>query len=149
MFKYSAAAIAIALAGGLTASTMFTPQAGAHPTARIKIDITQGGFVFGGTNGQGYVRYHRRNYPVTISGLRFGAIVGFSSGTLTGKVTNLSRLSDIEGTYTSTGATGTLAQGGNWQKLRNEKGVYLNLYGRQTGAEMSLDFGGMTIRIGR
>jgi hypothetical protein len=143
--KYLTAIAGVFAGITMTAVTVVPTQA--HPTARIEIDITQGGFVIGGTSGHGYVRYHRRNYPVTISGLRFGAIIGATNATLSGRVTNLTGLSDVEGTYTSIGASASMGNGKNYQKFRNEHGVQLELYGYQDGLEMSLDVGGMTIRL--
>ncbi len=121
--------------------------ADAHPTAKMKVNLVQGGLVIGGTSGEGYVRYHRRNYPITISGLRFGAIVGVTRAEMTGRITNLSSLSDVEGTYTSIGASASIGAGKNYQQFRNDRGVHLVLYGLQDGLELSLDVGGMTIRL--
>ncbi|NNF79802.1 MAG: hypothetical protein HKN05_17400 [Rhizobiales bacterium] len=147
MFKYAnffgAAVITAGL--GITAAS-FTPTH-AHPTAKIKIGITQGGFIIGGTSGEGYIRYHRRNYPVTISGLRFGAIIGATRARMSGRISNLSRLSDVEGTYTSIGASASAGTGKNYQQFKNDRGVHLMLYGIQDGLEMSLDVGGMTLRL--
>lgn len=131
----------LAIAGANVAPTH------AHPTARIAIDITQGGFIIGGTSGEGLVRYHRRDYGVTVSGLRFGAIIGATNATVSGRITNLSSLGDVEGTYTSIGASGSIGSGKNYQQYRNERGVHLELYGVQDGFEMSLDVGGMTLRL--
>ena len=138
-------------AAGLTAALITTAAVSsptqAHPTAKIKIEITQGGLIIGGTKGEGYVRYHRRNYPVTISGLRFGAVIGVTNATLRGRISNLERLSDVEGTYSSIGASASIGAGQNYQQFRNDRGVHLELFGAQDGLELSLDVGGMTIRL--
>jgi hypothetical protein len=139
-------AIAGVVAGITTTAVTIVPTQ-AHPTARIEINVTQGGFVIGGTSGHGIVRYHRRSYPVTISGVRFGAIIGATNATLSGRVTNLTSLGDVEGTYTSVGASASMGNGKNYQQFRNEHGVHLELYGFQDGLEMSLDVGGMTLRL--
>ncbi|MEE4235266.1 MAG: hypothetical protein V2I51_00955 [Anderseniella sp.] len=147
MHKTKAIRSVAALVLGLTIAGMATMPGQAHPTAKIEIDITQGGFVIGGTSGHGYVRYHRRNYPITISGMRFGAIIGATNAQLAGRITNLSSLDDVEGTYVSIGASASLGSGKNYQQFKNERGVHLELYGFQDGVEMSLDLGGMTIRL--
>jgi hypothetical protein len=147
MFKIQHLMAITGVIAGLTMTAAIVVPSQAHPTARIEIDITQGGFVFGGTSGQGHVRYHRRNYPITISGVRFGAIIGATNAALSGRVTNLTSLSDVEGTYTSSGASASMGNGKNYQKFRNEHGVILELYGFQDGLEMSLDVGAMTIRL--
>ncbi len=137
----AAIVIGLAIAGANVAPTH------AHPTARIAIEITQGGFIIGGTSGGGLVRYHGRDYDVTVSGLRFGAIIGTTNAVVSGRITNLSSLGDLEGTYTSIGASGSFGSGKNYQQFKNERGVHLELYGVQDGYEMSLDIGGMTLRL--
>lgn len=147
MFKLANLFATVGITVGLAITAASISPTHAHPTAKIKINITQGGFIIGGTSGDGYVRYHRRNYPVTVSGLRFGAIIGASNATLSGLITNLSSLGDVEGTYTSIGASSSIGSGKNYQQFKNEHGVHLDLYGIQDGVEMSLDVGGMMLRL--
>jgi hypothetical protein len=147
MFKFANVAAGAAIVTGLTIAGASVAPTHAHPTARIAIEITQGGFIIGGTSGGGYVRYHRRDYPVTVSGLRFGAIIGATNAIISGRITNLSSLDDVEGTYTSIGASASVGNGKNYQQFKNERGVHLELYGVQDGFEMSLDIGGMTLRL--
>ncbi len=149
MFNFRKLFVGIGVATSLALTAASFAPAQAHPTAKIKIGIKQGGFIIGGTSGEGYVRYHRRNYPVTISGLRIGAIIGGTRATMTGRVSNLTSLSDLEGTYTSIGASASLGSGKNYQQFKNDRGVHLELYGQQDGAELSLDIGGMTISLSR
>lgn len=148
MHTYLKLFAAVGIAAGLVVSVSAMSPAPAHPTAKIKVEIAQGGLIIGGTTGEGYVRYHRRNYPVTISGLRFGAIIGGTNATLTGRVSNLNSLRDVEGTYTSIGASASIGTGKNYQQFKNDRGVHLELYGEQDGLELSLDVGGMTVRLG-
>ena len=149
MSRFAKYFTAIAVAAGLATAAAGVTTSVAHPTAKIQIDVTQGGFIFGGTDGTGYVRYHRRNYPVRVSGLRFGAIIGATRAQLSGRISNLTSLRDIEGTYTSLGASASIGQGRNRQQFRNDRGVHLELYGYQDGLELSLDVGGMTIELAR
>lgn len=147
MFKLANVLTTAAFVAGLAITTASVAPIHAHPNARIAIDITQGGFIIGGTSGEGLIRYHRRDYPVTVSGLRFGAIIGATSGTISGRITNLTSLRDVEGTYTSIGASGSIGSGKNYQQFKNDRGVHLELHGIQDGFEMSLDVGGMTIEL--
>lgn len=147
MFKFAKFFGAAAIAAGLVLTAAHVTPGQAHPTASIKIGLTQGGFIIGGTSGEGYVRYHRRNYPITITGVRFGAIIGATRARMTGRISNLTSLSDIEGTYTSIGASASAGEGKNYQQFKNDRGVHLALYGLQDGLELSLDVGGMTIRF--
>jgi len=147
MFKLANVLTTAAFVAGLAITTASVAPTHAHPNAKIAIDITQGGFIIGGTSGEGLVRYHRRDYPVTVSGLRFGAIIGLTNATISGRITNLTSLRDLEGTYTSIGASASIGSGKNRQQFKNDRGVHLELYGVQDGLEMSLDIGGMTIRL--
>lgn len=149
MFKFAKFFGTAAIATGLVLTAAHVTPGHAHPTAKIKIGITQGGFIIGGTSGEGYVRYHRRNYPVTIRGVRFGAIIGATKARMTGRISNLTSLRDVEGTYTSIGASASAGAGKNYLQFKNDRGVHLELYGPQDGLELSLDVGGMTIELAR
>ena len=56
--------------------------------------------------GKGTLTYKGRNYPVKVSGVSAGQ-VGVSKVEATGKVFNLAKLEDFNGTYAAAGAEGT------------------------------------------
>jgi hypothetical protein len=66
---------------------------------------------------------------------------------LVGRAYNMRRASDIEGSYGQAGAGAAVLVGGRTVRLRNEKGVILELRGHQVGLEFSLDLSGMGIRL--
>ncbi len=132
----------------LAAFTMPASEASAQG-ARIQLTITKAGFVVGVSSGSGTLFFNNRAYPVTVAGLRIGLTIGASNATLSGPVQNLRKVSDIEGTYGTVGASAAAVAGGDNLVVQNNKGVKLVLRGTQRGLEASLDAGGLTIRLQR
>jgi len=62
-------------------------------------------------------------------------------------ITCKSRPADIEGTYTAIGSGAAVAVGGGGVRLRNAKGVVLELAGARVGIELSIAFSGVTVRL--
>ena len=114
---------------------------------RIRITITKASFVIGVGAGSGTLRYRGRSYPLSIGGVKVGLTIGVASADLTGRVYNMRRLRDIEGTYTVANGSAAFGIGAASVTLRNSWGVEIVLHGDQVGLEASLDFGGMTIRL--
>jgi hypothetical protein len=137
-------ALAGAAVFGVAQGVSREAQAG---TAKVRMTVGKAGFIIGGTSGNGTVTWNGRNYPITIGGMRLGLTVGVSEARMSGTASNMSRLSDIEGTYTAVQASAAAVAGGQNWVLRNGRGVELRLRGVQTGLEASLDLGGMTIRL--
>jgi hypothetical protein len=129
-----------------TALLMFASTAQAM-TCRISMNITKGGFVVGAAGGSGTLNCNGERYPIRVSGINAGLVIGMSKMSLHGTARHLRRISDIEGTYASTGASAAAGAGGTNILATNEKGVELAVRGRQIGFEASLDLGGMKIRL--
>ncbi len=123
-----------------------TTNAVAH-SARISMSIGKAGFVVGVSSGTGTLRYRGRRYPLSVGGVRLGLTVGASSARMHGRVYNLRRVRDIEGTYGAIEASAAAGVGPQNWILENEHGVRLVLRGRQRGLEASLDGGGISIRL--
>jgi hypothetical protein len=115
------------------------------PAGTVQIEIVSGGFIIGVAGGNGMLSYQGREYPLGIGGLSLGATIGAAKTELVGGVYNLSRPSDIAGTYTAIGAGYAAAGGKKIVRLRNSKGVVLRLRGRQIGLEITVDLSGMEI----
>jgi hypothetical protein len=107
----------------------------------------KGGFIVGGSGGNGVLRYHGRSYPISIGGLSYGFTVGLSSTEFRGRVTNIRRPSDIAGVYAAAGAGAAVGVGGQAIVLTNPNGAVLTLSGRQVGAIVSADLNGMAISM--
>lgn len=121
------------------------PVAAADGT--IQLEIYKAGFIVGGAGGSGKLKYKGKQYPLSIGGISLGATIGVSKAELLGEVSNLKKLSDIEGTYTAAEAGLALAGGAKTAELTNSKGVVLKVKGKQIGIELSLDLSGMQIAL--
>ncbi len=118
-----------------------------EPDAQIEIKQWKVGFILGGGGGEGTLIYQGKSYPLKIDGLRVGALAGIAKTDLTGSVFNLTKLEDIEGTYTAGEAAIAIAGGGKAWALKNSKGVVLKLSGKQLGIEVALDVAGMSVKL--
>ena len=127
-------------------------MAGSLPPARadtriVRAVVTKGGFIVGVGGGTGTLLFHGRRYPLSISGMSFGATIGASTNDLRGHAYNMRTASDIEGTYSAIGAGGALAAGAAGVRLQNAKGVVLELTGVKVGAELSAAVSGVEVKL--
>lgn len=135
----------IALVSLVSPSYSQAPSGPRTPSATIRIDIVSGGFIIGASGGSGTLTYQGKQYPLGIGGLSLGLTIGAAKTELVGRVYNLANVSDITGTYTAGEAGLAIAGGRKVARLRNSKGVLLQLRGRQIGLEATLDLSGMEI----
>ena len=105
-----------------------------------------GGFILGASGGSGTLVYGGKRYRLAIGGVSLGATIGLAKARLSGRAYNLRRVSDIEGTYTAGDMGYAVVGGRKTARLRNGRGVVLELSGRQVGLEATVDVSG--IRIG-
>jgi lipid-binding SYLF domain-containing protein len=143
-FLHAAAAL-LALAAIATATP--SQARGRGTTGTVQIDVGKAGFIVGVQGGTGVLRFRGRSYPLSIGGIGIGATIGASRALLAGTAQNLRSPGDIVGTYSQVGAGLAVIAGGKTAQLRNERGVVLNLRGRQVGVEFSLDLSGMVISM--
>jgi hypothetical protein len=116
-------------------------------SAEIRIEFVSGGFIVGATAGSGTLIYEGKRYPLSVGGVKAGALIGLSKAELAGRVYNLNNVADIAGTYGAAEAGYAVVGGRRVAKLKNNKGVLLELRGRQVGLEFSLDLSGMVIAL--
>ena len=116
----------------------------------VNMTVAKGGVIIGGSSGSGTLRFMRRTYPLVIGGVSGGFTFGGSEARLAGRIANIRRPADIEGSYTTTTGGATIGnQGEQSITLSNEKGVVLQLKGTLPGVMVNADVGGMTIRLGK
>jgi hypothetical protein len=132
-------AAAAILLGATTAST-------AQTTGSVRLHIVKAGFIIGVGGGSGVLVYHRKSYPLSVSGIGIGSL-GIAAVDLVGTASNLRSPAAIAGTYGGAGAGGTFIGGGQVATLQNGNGVVLQLRGVQAGFQISLGLGGMTIAM--
>ncbi len=139
--KYAVAAVAM---------TMLTAATGQPdlrlPSATITIDERQFGFLVGGSVGGGSLQFGDTLYPFKIGGVSFGDI-GASHVRGFGRVFNLTRVDDFAGTYTRVAASATIVNGSGLLRLRNKRGVVIELDTTSKGLQLSAGAGGVKITM--
>jgi hypothetical protein len=141
------ALVTATLAPAAAAGLMTGPAAAA--SGRVEIRVVRGGFILGFGSGSGSLFFKGNRYSLKIGGVSVGATVGLASADFVGRARNLRNARDIEGSYRSVGAGLAAAGGGAVARLRNSRGVELELSGKQIGFKASVDLSGLRIRIAR
>ena len=131
------------------AAGMAEASAAAGSSGRISFRLTRAGFIFGVGGGNGTLTFNGKRYPLTIGGISLGATIGVASADFVGRVRHLRRPGDIEGPYSAVGAGLAAAGGSSVARLRNSRGVELEVSGKQVGFMASVDLSGLRIRLER
>ena len=134
------AALVLLLACGVVSSSRAA-------TGEVSLVFTKGGFVVGVGSGHGVLEFRGQRYPFEVSGLSVGFTMGASTTRLVGRAINLRTPDDFAGHYGLIGAGGALAGGIGGVRLRNHRGVILELAGGKVGAELSVAVGGVTVAL--
>jgi hypothetical protein len=113
----------------------------------ISIRIFKAGFVIGGSAGSGVLHFHGRSYPLSIGGLSYGFTFGASETRFHGRVSNISRPSDVAGVYGQAGAGAAVVRGAQAVVLTNQRGAVLTLSGEQAGLIVSADLSGLALSL--
>ena len=113
----------------------------------IRLTIFKGGWIIGGSGGNGTLSFNGKRYRLGVGGISVGFTFGGAKATLSGRVTHIRRASDVEGVYGAASAGGAIVRGAGTIVLRNEKGAVLELSGRQTGLMVNADFSGLAITL--
>ena len=141
------AVAAAALVGALSSPAMAkTHRPAPPPVTTIHFHGGSVGFIVGVGGASGVVRYRGVNYPIEVGGLKIGTI-GVNSYDVAGRVYNLRRLSDIEGSYAAAEASATAGAGAGGLDLTNGKGVEIRASSTSSGLQLTLGAGGMTITL--
>lgn len=134
----------VALAASLGVSSAAQAASGA-----IAFRVVKAGFIFGGSGGEGVLRFQGRNYPLTIGGLSYGFTFGASETRFRGRVSNIRRATDVEGVYGQASAGAAIVRGAQAAVLTNQNGAVLRLAGEQAGLIVSADLSGLALQIDR
>ncbi|MFL9828041.1 hypothetical protein [Rhodoplanes sp. SY1] len=140
--RAASVAAAVVAAGVLAAGSAAQADSGS-----VSLTIYKGGWVIGGSGGSGTLTFQGKRYRLSIGGLSAGLVFGASKANLYGRVSNISRPSDVAGVYGAAGAGGALGPGAQAIVLRNQKGAVLELQGRQVGLIANLDLSGMALSL--
>ena len=113
----------------------------------IRIEVFKGGWFVGASGGAGILVFHGHMYPISIGGLSAGLVFGASQTSLSGRVSNIIKPSDVAGVYGAGGAGVAFGGGVGGIVLTNEKGAVLQLSGKQIGLMLNADLSGLAISM--
>src|SRR5476649_2576023 len=92
-----AALLSLAFAGASLSS--------AHAdSGTVSLTIYKAGWIIGGSGGGGTLNFRGRSYGLSAGGIDYGLVFGGSKTVLRGRVSNISRPSDVAGVYGAAGA---------------------------------------------
>ena len=121
-----------ALAGlALAAETEKTPD------STLTLSEGQVAVGIGWSWGKGVLTLKGKNYPFKVGGLSV-LDVGITKAEAEGKVYNLKKLEDFNGTYVSAAAAATLGVGAGATTMKNDKGVVIHLFPKTKGVNLKL-----------
>jgi hypothetical protein len=140
-------AIRAALAG-LTAfaGVALSPVASAEE-GTVSLVIYKAGWIIGGSGGNGVLNFQGRRYALSTGGVDYGLVFGGSKTILRGRVSHITRPSDVAGVYGAAGAGIAVGSGARAIVLTNQKGAVLQLSGQQTGLMANADLSGLAITL--
>ena len=121
--------------------TLFLWSATATPsqadTGTLRVVFGKAGLVAAVGSGEGILTFHGKHYAFLVVGGSIGATLAASTSVLRGTALNINTPNDLAGTYTGAGGGAAAAVGVSGVRLRNEKGVVLELRGAKLGVEIS------------
>ena len=114
---------------------------------QVHIRFLKGGWVIGGTIGEGTLTFRGRRYPLSIGGLSYGLTFGGAAINLRGRVHNINSPGDVAGVYGAGAAGAAIIRGPQAVVLTNQRGAVMELAGTQTGLMVNLDLNGMAVAL--
>ena len=131
----------------LTVLIGFSVNQAQADSGRIVLTVYKAGWIIGGSGGYGTLTFRGRSYPLSVGGIDYGLVFGGSKTVLRGRVSNISRASDVAGVYGAAGAGLAVGRGARAIVLANPKGAVLELEGRQVGLMANADLSGLAITL--
>ena len=113
----------------------------------VSLVIYKGGWIIGGSGGNGVLYFRGRNYGLATGGIDYGLVFGGSKTVLRGRVSNINSPSDVAGVYGAAGAGLAIVHGARAIVLTNQKGAVLELSGQQFGLMANADLSGLAISL--
>ena len=113
----------------------------------VTLTIYKAGWIIGGSGGSGTLYFNGRQYRLSTGGLDYGLVFGGSKTVLHGRVSNITRPSDVAGVYGAAGAGLAVGAGARAIVLTNQKGAVLQLSGTQVGLMANVDLSGLAITL--
>ena len=118
----------------------------AQPVGRIAMEGTSVAAGVGVNWGDGTLRFQGQNYKFSVSGLSL-VDVGIAKLNAVGEVYNLTKATDLAGTYVAGEAGFAVAGGAEVMTLRNQNGVVITLSAVEEGAKLALGPAGLRLTM--
>jgi hypothetical protein len=115
--------------------------------ATITVTARSAGVGMGFVWGAGTIEYQGQRYPVRVDGMGIGT-AGMSSVTARGVVYHLHHVDDLNGQYTALGAGLEMGRGAHRLRMRNAKGVVIDVTAEGTGVQLGIGPRGITLQVG-
>jgi hypothetical protein len=96
--------------------------------------------------GKGVLTYQGKPHNFKIKGLSLGE-VGITKAEATGRVFNLKKLEDFDGTYMAGTVEGTIAAGAGETVMKNKKGVVIYLSPQTKGVNLKIAAEGVNFTL--
>jgi hypothetical protein len=136
MKRFSAMVVVLGMVAALTGLALAAEKE-KTPDATLTLSEGQVAVGIGWSWGKGVLTLKGKDYPFKISGLSV-LDVGITKAEAEGKVYNLKKLEDFDGTYVSAAAEGTLGVGAGATAMKNGKGVVIHLFPKTKGVNLKL-----------
>ena len=143
----ASSALRVALLALAAFAAASLPSAARADEGMVSLTIYKAGWIIGGSGGGGSLTFQGRRYPLSAGGLDYGLVFGGSKTELRGRVSNISRPSDVAGVYGAAGAGLAVGSGARAIVLTNQKGAVLELSGQQVGLMANVDLSGLAITL--
>ena len=136
MKRFSAMVVVLGMVAAL-AGLALAAEKEKPPDATPTLSAGQVPVGVGWSWGQGVLTLKGKDYPFKVGGLSV-LDVGVTKAEAEGKVFNLKKLEDFNGTYVSAAAEATLGVGAGATAMKNEKGVVIYLFPKTKGVSLKL-----------
>jgi len=136
MKRFSAMVVVLGMVAAL-AGLALAAEKKKTPDATLTLSKGQVAVGIGWSWGEGVLALKGKNYPFKVEGLSVGD-VGITKAEAEGKVYNLKKLEDFNGTYVSAAAEATVGVGAGASAMKNEKGVVIHLFPKTKGVNLKL-----------
>jgi hypothetical protein len=136
MKRFSAMVVVLGMVAAL-AGLALAAEKEKTPDATLKLSEGQVALGIGWSWGKGVLTLEGKDYPFKVGGLSV-LDVGITKAEAEGKVYNLKKLEDFNGTYVSAAAEATLGVGAGATAMKNDKGVVIHLRPKTKGVNLKL-----------
>jgi hypothetical protein len=152
LYRCSVVSVALALTVCVSSGFMQPGWAAAADVPTGTIELSGGSIAagIGYTWGHGTLIFDGKKYPLTLNGLSL-LHVGANYYDASGTVYNLTKVSDINGTYTAVpprGLGGTVGGGAPVSTIKNPQGVIIQMTATHKGLAFNVGPNGVTLSLG-